>query len=161
FASLTGFTLPVGGSNSLTTALTRLIEDGGGKVIADAHVREIRVQHGRATGVVLDNGDFIEGRTLVASSIDAPTTMRLSREEHYPDSVREKLNNWYWGNHSVVTLHLALRDAPVYRSAAFDPDIERAFNIYFGMDDTAQLVSSFEDCEAKRFPSVLLGNGAC
>jgi phytoene dehydrogenase-like protein len=161
FASLTGFTLPVGGSSSLTTALTRLIQDAGSQVITGAHVREIRVQGGRATGVVLDSGEFVEGRRLVASAIDAPTTMRISGEENYPGSVREKLNNWYWGNHSVVTLHLALRDAPVYRSAAFDPDIERAFNIYFGMDDTAQLISSFEDCERKLFPSVLLGNGAC
>ncbi len=161
FASLTGFTLPVGGSSTLTDALTRLIEEEGGKVITNAHVREICVRNGRTTGVVLDSGAFVEARRLVASSIDAPTTMRISGEEHYPDSVREKLNNWYWGNHSVVTLHLALREAPVYRSTEFDPDIERAFNIYFGMDDTEQLVSSFEDCEANRFPSVLLGNGAC
>jgi phytoene dehydrogenase-like protein len=161
FANLTGFTLPVSGSSSFTAALSRVVEEGGGAVITGAHVREIRVHAGRATGVVLDTGAFVEGRKLVASSIDAPTTMRISGEEHYPDEVRQKLNNWYWGNHSVVTLHLALRDAPVYRSAAFDPDIARAFNIYFGMDDTEQLISSFEDCEANRFPSVLLGNGAC
>ena len=68
---------------------------------------------------------------------------------------------WHWGNHSLVTLHLALRKPPVYRSRGFDPDIDRAFNIFFGMDDIDQVRSCFDDCAAERFPDVLMGNGAC
>jgi hypothetical protein len=60
-----------------------------------------------------------------------------------------------------VTLHLALRQRPTYRAAKFDPDIDRAFNIFFGMDDIDQVRSCFEDCAAEKFPSVLMGNGAC
>jgi phytoene dehydrogenase-like protein len=87
--------------------------------------------------------------------------MRMAGEELFPDSVRQKLDAWHWGNHSLVTLHLALRERPRYRSAAFDPDIDRAFNIFFGMDDIDQVARCFDDCAAKRFPDVLMGNGAC
>src|SRR5664279_722795 len=57
--------------------------------------------------------------------------------------------------------HLALRHAPAYRAAAFDPDIARAYNIFFGMDHIDEVASCFEDCAAKKFPKVLMGNGAC
>src|SRR5258705_380064 len=71
------------------------------------------------------------------------------------------LNGWHWGNHSLVTLHLALREKPRYRSAEFDPDIDRAFNIFFGMDNIEQVRSCFDHCAANKFPDVLMGNGAC
>ena len=161
FANVMEFTLPVGGAASLTDALARLVESCGGAVITGADVREIVVRNGRAAGVRLANGETIEGRRFVASAIDAPATMAMAGEEMFPDEVRQKLKSWHWGNHSLVTLHLALRNRPAYRSAGFDPDIDRAFNIFFGMDDIDQVRRCFDDCAAEKFPDVLMGNGAC
>ncbi len=161
FANVMEFTLPVGGAISFAEALRRVIEANGGMVLTHSDVREIKVQNGRATGVRLANGDTIEVRRLVASAIDAPATMRMAGEALFPDEVRQKLNAWHWGNHSLVTLHLALRNRPLYRAARFDPDIDRAFNIFFGMDDIDQVAQCFEHCAAQKFPDVLMGNGAC
>jgi phytoene dehydrogenase-like protein len=161
FANVTELALPVGGSVSLPQALRRIVESAGGAVLTGSEVKEIWVQNGRAAGVRLANGDTIEARRLVASAIDAPTTMRMAGEELFPESVRQKLNGWHWGNHSLVTLHLALRNRPLYPSATFDPEIDRAFNIFFGMDDIDQVAQCFDDCAARRFPDVLMGNGAC
>jgi len=107
------------------------------------------------------DGRFIAGRKFVASAIDFPATVQMAGEELFPAPVREKAKAWHWGNHSLVTLHLALRHAPAYRAAAFDPDIARAYNIFFGMDHIDEVASCFEDCAAKKFPKVLMGNGAC
>ena len=137
FANVMEFTLPVGGSASFTDALARVIEACGGAVMTRADVKEIVVRNGRAAAVRLADGGVLEGSRFIASAIDAPTTMRMAGEDLFPEDVRKKLDAWHWGNHSLVTLHLALRDRPVYRSAAFDPDIDRAFNIFFGMDDIA------------------------
>jgi phytoene dehydrogenase-like protein len=52
-----GFGVPVGGSGSLTNALIRCIEDHGGAVRANAMVREVLTEGGRASGVVLDSGE--------------------------------------------------------------------------------------------------------
>ena len=161
FANVMEFTLPVGGAVSFPLALKRLIEAHGGAVITNADVKEIVVKNGRAAAVRLSNGDTIEGRRFVASAIDAPTTMQMTGAELFPQDVQNKLNSWHWGNHSLVTLHLALKHAPVYRSEKFDPDIARAYNVFFGMDDIGQVESCFDDCAKEKFPRVLMGNGAC
>ena len=85
----------------------------------------------------------------------------MAGEELFPQAVREKAKTWHWGNHSLVTLHLALKNPPAYRAAAFDPDVARAYNIFFGMDHIDEVASCFDDCAAKKFPKVLMGNGAC
>ena len=161
FANIASFTLPVGGAVTLVNALTRVVEANGGAVITGADVKEIVVKNGRATGVKLADGETIEARQFVASAIDFPTTVDMAGEELFPEPVREKAKAWHWGNHSLVTLHLALRRAPAYRAAAFDPDMARAYNIFFGMDTIDEVASCFEECAAKKFPKVLMGNGAC
>ena len=138
-----------------------MIEACGSAIMADTAVEEIVVRNGHAAAVRLANGDTIEARRFVASAIDAPATMRMAGEHLFPEDVRTKLNSWHWGNHSLVTLHLALHHRPAYRSAKFDPDIDRAFNIFFGMDDIDQVRSCFDDCAGEKFPDVLMGNGAC
>ncbi len=161
FANIASFTLPVGGAVSLVHALTRVVEAGGGDVITGAEVREIKVENGRATGVVLDDGRFIGAGKFVSSAIDFPTTLGMAGEERFPEPVREKAKSWHWGNHSLVTLHLALKRPPEYRASAFDPDMARAYNIFFGMENIDEVASCFDDCKAQKFPKVLMGNGAC
>jgi phytoene dehydrogenase-like protein len=148
FANVMEFTLPVGGAASFTDAMRRLIESCGGSVQTGADVKEIVVRNGRASAVRLANGDTVEGKKFVVSAIDAPATMRMAGEERFPEEVRKKLNGWHWGNHSLVTLHLALKEAPVYRAQRFDPDLAQAYNIFFGMDDIDQVRSCFDDCAA-------------
>ena len=160
-ANLTSLALPIGGSASLPRALARCLEASGGAVVTDADVREITVAGGRATGVRLADGRRFEARRFVASAIDAPTTIALAGPGAFPVDVRQKLETWCWGNHSLVTLHLALRDAPRYRAARFDADLDRAFNVFFGFDDTEQVIRCFEQCRKSEFPDHLMGNGAC
>ncbi len=161
FANIASFTLPVGGAHALPLALRRIVEDLGGAVITGKHVRDIKVVNGRATGVTLDDGSVVEARKFVASAIDFPGTVRMAGEELFPEPVRQKAKDWHWGNHSIVTLHLALKDAPRYKAESFDPAMKRAFNIFFGMDTVEEVESCFNDCAAKKFPKVLMGNGAC
>jgi phytoene dehydrogenase-like protein len=160
-ANVTRLALPVGGSAALPRALARAVEAGGGHVATGADVREIVTHGGRATGAALADGRRFEARRFVASAIDAPGTMRLVGEDAFPPDVRAKLGAWHWGNHSLLTIHLALAEPPAYRSAAFDPDIDRAFNLFLGFDDTAQVIRCFEQCRASEFPDHLMGNGAC
>lgn len=160
-ASITHLALPVGGSASFSHALARLIEAGGGVVRTGAEVREIVVEANRATGVRLADGTRIEATRFVASGIDAPGTMHLAGPQHFPAPVREKLDNWHWGDHSLVTIHLALDAPPAYAAAKFDPDIDRAFNVFFGFDDTEQVIRCFEQCRNGEFPDWPMGNGAC
>jgi phytoene dehydrogenase-like protein len=161
FANIASFTLPVGGAVALPLALKRVVEDGGGIVLTGKAVRDIKVESGRATGVTLSDGTFVGAKRFVASAIDFPRTVEMAGEELFPEPVREKARDWHWGNHSLVTLHLALKNPPAYRAESFDPAMKKAYNIFFGMDDIDQVASCFDDCAAKKFPKVLMGNGAC
>lgn len=161
FANIASFTLPVGGAHTLPLALARVVEAGGGAVVTNAEVKEIEVKGGHATGVRLADGRVVSGSKFVVSAIDFPTTLTMAGEERFPDPVREKAKSWHWGNHSLVTLHLALKERPRYRAESFDPDMARAYNVFFGMDDIDEVASCFDDCAAKKFPKVLMGNGAC
>ncbi len=136
--SLTDIVQPCGGSVSLPLALARVVEAGGGTVRTQAEVREICVAGGRASGVKLADGTRIEAGKFVASSLNLPATMRLSGEEHFPQAVRDKMEAWNWGTHTLVTLHLALSDKPDYAAAQLDADMNRAFNVIFGAEDGAQ-----------------------
>ena len=161
FSNIASLGLPVGGSVSLVNALARAVEAGGGEVVTGAEVKEIAVSGGRATGVKLADGRVIAGRKFVASAIDFPATLAMTGEELFPDAVRAKAKSWHWGNHSLVTLHLALDKPPAYRAESFDPDIARAYNMFFGMNNIEDVASTFADCAARKFPRVLHGNGAC
>ena len=162
FANVMEFTLPVGGAASFTDAMRRLIEACGG-IGADRRRRQgdRGQERPRQRGATCRTATPSKASKFVASAIDAPATMRMAGEERFPEEVRKKLNGWHWGNHSLVTLHLALKEAPVYRAQRFDPDIAQAYNIFFGMDDIDQVRSCFDDCAAEKFPAVLMGNGAC
>ncbi|HXP74115.1 MAG TPA: NAD(P)/FAD-dependent oxidoreductase [Stellaceae bacterium] len=160
-SALTGNALPVGGSISLPRALARVIAACGGTVVTNADVREISVRDGRARGVRLADGTVIEADRFVASSLNAPATMALAGEDHFPDAVRQKLKDWQWGHHSLVTLHLALKAPPDYAAARFDADMNRAFNVLFGFDDDAAIERYFERCRRGEAPDRLMGNGAC
>jgi phytoene dehydrogenase-like protein len=105
-----GFGVPVGGSGSLTAALIRCIEDHGGTVVADAHVREVVTEGGRATGVVLDSGARISAADGVIGAI---------HPHHLPDmvpslpaSVGKNARRTHVTPAACFTVHAAL-DAPM------------------------------------------------
>lgn len=159
---LTKLGLPVGGAGSVSYALERLLEDCGATLIRGAHVSAITSDSKGVTGVRLDNGDVLTAKSFVASAIDAPQTIKLAGEDSFPASVVEGVKNFQWCSHSLVTLHLALNEAPHYADAeAFDPDVARAWNMIFGADTTAELDQGFEDIHNNKLPSVLAGNGTC
>jgi phytoene dehydrogenase-like protein len=162
-SNLSRMTLPVGGAISLPRALSRVVEANGGTVItgARAHVEKILVENGRARGVRLGDGTLVLSR-IVVSSIDFPQTVRLAGDTNFTNSVREKATKWQWTNeHSLMTLHLALDDQPRYMAAEFDPDVNEAYNVQFGVNDTTELIETFDDMRRERFPRRPAGNGCC
>ncbi len=153
--------LPVGGALELPRALERLILEHGGAVHRGSPVREVFRESGRAAGIVLDSGEKISAGRFVASSLNAPASIRLAGEDAFPAEVVEKVRNWDWGFHSLMTLHLALSEIPEYSAAKFDPDISDCFNIIFGADTEEDVIRNAEERRAGKMPSKPMGNGSC
>ncbi len=162
FSRLTRLGLPVGGAGSVSLALERLLENHGATLVRGAHVSAITSDSTGVTGVSLKNGDTLTAGRFVASAIDAPQTIRIAGEANFPASVVEGIKNFKWCSHSLVTLHLALNEAPRYAAAeAFDPDVTRAWNMIFGADTTADLDRCFDEIHQKKLPTRFAGNGTC
>ena len=61
---------------------------------------------------MLDNGEKMMATHFVASSLNAPASIKMAGEDAFPDEVNDKVRNWDWGFHSLSTLHLALAEIP-------------------------------------------------
>ena len=105
-----GFGVPVGGSGSLTDALIACIEDHGGAVRSGAEVREVLTDSGRATGVVLDNGERLTAGEGIIGAIHPHILPDLVPD--LPASVARNARRTHITEAACFTVHAAL-DEPL------------------------------------------------
>jgi phytoene dehydrogenase-like protein len=158
---LVQFAVAKGGSDALPKALGRVIEEAGGTLITDAHVEEIIVEGGRAKGVRVSGGDTHMADRFVASGIDIVQTVQLAGPENFGTEIAERVANLAWSGHSLVTLHLALNAAPAYAAEDFEPRINEAYNMVFGLTTGPEMQAMFDGIEEGHMPERAHGNGAC
>ncbi|MEK6710175.1 MAG: NAD(P)/FAD-dependent oxidoreductase, partial [Nitrospinota bacterium] len=158
FSRIVNFALPVGGSANFLRALERVIVRGRGRVFTGAQVKEITVQGGRARGVVLADRTRLEARKFVASGVNWPLTVRLAGEDHFGAELSKAARKFQWASHGLCTVHLALKKAPEFKSARFEPDINKTFNIFWGAESTEEIDACFEAIHRGELPR-LMGNG--
>ncbi|MBD0268360.1 MAG: FAD-dependent oxidoreductase, partial [Cyanobacteria bacterium Co-bin8] len=81
---------PIGGSGALVNALVRGLEKFGGSLRLNAHVQEILVEEGRATGVRLRSGEVLRARRAVVSNASIWDTLKLLPQDAVPKSFVEQ-----------------------------------------------------------------------
>ena len=105
-----GFGVPVAGSGSLTNALIACIEDHGGTVRNNAQVREVVTDGGRATGVVLDDGERLSASDGVIGAIHPHVLPEMVPSLSEPIAARARRTHITPA--ACFTVHAAL-DAPL------------------------------------------------
>jgi phytoene dehydrogenase-like protein len=127
--------LCVGGSHDLAHGLAKVIEANGSKLWEASHVRQIIVEGGRATGVVLDDGRAIRAEKVVVSAVDPQQTfLDLVGQHLLESSFCEKIRNYEYSKHVLFSVHAALNEPLRYTSEKFDPDINMALNYAIGYE---------------------------
>jgi phytoene dehydrogenase-like protein len=81
---------PVGGSAALVNALVRGLEKYGGHLRLGAHVEQILVEQGRATGVVLRSGETLRASRAVISNASIWDTLPLLPDDALPKAFIEQ-----------------------------------------------------------------------
>ncbi len=101
---------PVGGGQAISDALASALSRRGGAVVVRAGVEQIRVEGGRATGVVLEDGrELSTDRVIAATGVS--TAMRLLPAHPAIDALRERASA-IGPSSAHVALYLGLRASP-------------------------------------------------
>lgn len=97
-ATTGGYAVPRGGAQSITNAMTELLEQHGGRLRLGARVEKILVSEGRARGVKLEGGEEIPARLAVLADTGAPALLLdLLDREHVPSRVLARMRAFPYG----------------------------------------------------------------
>jgi len=133
--------MSVGGTHTLAHAMANAAMKQGVCLRFTKPVVQILLRNGRAAGVRLKDGTEIQARRLVASNADPKQTfIDFIGEEHLEPFRRERLAHWRFGpEHVLGTPSFALREAPAYKSARWNADIDRCFYTLVGFETPEQM----------------------
>lgn len=134
-----------GGNISVARALYQSFLESGGDSEYEVNVEQLLVEAGKLVGVRLESGREIRARAVVCAA-------GLEDEQPSPDDMARNLTAY--GNTSLLTCHYGYRgEAPVYRSAAFDPDSNEAFIHVFGIQRPGDVKTVYQTVESGEIPA--------
>ena len=134
-ATTGGYTVPEGGAQALADALVSHLRAHGGRLRLGARVRQLVVHERSVHGVVLENGETIRCRTVLADTDVVALLLRMVDREWVPGRIVEYLQRYPrgWGTFKVDwalnapvpwTVEPARRSAVVHAGDSLD-DLSR------------------------------------
>jgi phytoene dehydrogenase-like protein len=136
---------PRGGSGVVADALVEAIEARGGEVRLKTAVARILVENGRATGVVLGNGQTVRARAVVSNADLKRTLLELVPADAVPRAYRDGLAEAAPAN-SCFSVHLGVD---------FVPDIRPSVHLHAPMRIGIAMMSKLDPTAAPPGHSIL------
>ena len=100
--------LPKGGTGAVAEAIASSARELGVEIRLNAPVDHVRMSNGRATGVVLENGDEIAAKTVISGVDPHRTFLRLVGEQHLDPEFAKQVKRFKMrGSTGKVNLALA------------------------------------------------------
>jgi phytoene dehydrogenase-like protein len=138
-----------GGMGSLSEALATAARASGVEIRTDARVAKVRVSGGRATGVVLANGEEVAAHRVISNADATVTLLGLVGAEHLPDEVTEAVRSIDYSSASLK-VNLALSELPSFTALpghAAGPQHRGTIHVCPGLD---YIERAFDDARAGR-----------
>src|SRR5436305_11820508 len=107
------WTLPRGGSGELARALVDCLHAHGGELRLNTRVAELVVEQGRCAGVVTDEGERVEARHAVVSTIHVKKLVGMAPAEAWGDDFLDGVETYDAGV-STFAQYYATTDAPAF-----------------------------------------------
>ena len=137
---LFGLPLVKGGSYNIVTAFKNIVESNGGECRTGADVKEVRTNNqGKATGVQLSDGAFVESKFVVASANPNQLYGGLIKDQRLvPEDIRQQAENYKYGMGNTQ-VHIILNKPPQW----FNSDLENVVYVHLtdGIDDVSRAVN--------------------
>lgn len=101
----------IGGMGSITQAMAKACIEAGVTISLDSEVKEIAIAHGRAQGVVLQDGNALRADAVVSNLNPRLLFTRLVEPAQLPDAFRARMENWRCGS-GTFRMNVALSALP-------------------------------------------------
>ena len=135
--SIGAWGLARGGMGAISHALASAFQSFGGEIRREAPVAQVLVQHGRANGVVLENGDEIYANVVV-SNLDAKRTFtKIMDPKDLPPGIVKKAEN-YKIRGSSGKVNIALSGLPKFINVPDNRYINRGGQAFIGSMETLE-----------------------
>jgi len=139
------YRLCVGGSHHMANLMSKFLYCHGGMILGSQIIKRIIVENGMAKGVELDDGTVYTATKFVASSIDPyQTFLKYIGEKDLPKDLVTRTKDWKWEKWSLFDVHLALFNAPQFKAAASNPDLNKALIYALGFETEENLIEHFK-----------------
>jgi phytoene dehydrogenase-like protein len=126
-----------GGMGAISNAIAGALQEHGGTIRTGAGVDKILVKNGRATGVVLDNGDELYAN-IVVSNMDAKRTFTQCMDKNdLPPGIYDKAKNFKIRG-SSGKVNIALSGLPKFNNVADNRYINRGGQGFVGSMETME-----------------------
>lgn len=116
-----------GGVQSMIRAMVIMLEKRGGEIKTGTYVKEIAVENKKATGVIIDDGTFIEADTVIGT-LTPTQILRHVDTSQLPDSFIKKAEKYQYGPKTMV-IHLAM-DKPLAWTAG--EEVSKSAYVHIG-----------------------------
>jgi phytoene dehydrogenase-like protein len=104
--------------------------------------------------VELEDGRTVRARQFVASTVDVPQTFRqMVGLDRLPAEYRAKVESFQHTKWALFGLHLSMREAPNYKAAAFDPNVNQALKYNIGIESVDQILAQQRQVAERKIPS--------
>jgi phytoene dehydrogenase-like protein len=109
------WSIPIGGSASLTAAMTGYLEDHGGTVLCGRRVTRLLLADGRCTGVETDDGEQYLASTAVVSTIHVKHLRDMAPAQAWPEEFHYGVDTYDVGVPGFAAYYCTTA-APVFAS---------------------------------------------
>jgi phytoene dehydrogenase-like protein len=102
-----------GAMGSITRALSKVAVKRGVDIWTSAEVAKIKIEGGRATGVILENGEEIAAKVVLSNADPKRTYLKLVEPGELPDEYRHAVENIKITS-PVMKINMAVRELPQF-----------------------------------------------
>jgi len=135
--SIGAWGLARGGMGAISKSIASAATEFGAEIRTDAGVQRVLVKNGKATGVVLENGDEITAR-IVVSNLDAKRTFtRIMDKNDLPDGIYKRAKNFKIRG-SSGKVNIALSELPTFTGVPDNKYANRGGQTFSGSLETME-----------------------
>ncbi len=147
-----GWAICKGGSGNLAKAFVNCLEDHGGTVKTNSHVKRILTEKNRAVGVELENGTIFKAKKMVITNLDPKQTfMDLIGEDNLEENFVKSVKRCRAEEAILFHTHLALDEPLNWKCAEFNPDINKCLGVLL-VDSPQELYDDFAEINKRELP---------